>query len=151
MTANRRDLAAGAVFIAIGLFFALHAWFGLRLGTARAMGPGYFPVLLGGVLVLLGLAIAGSALGRASEAFGQVSWRGVALVTAGLVFFALTARGLGIAPALAGATLLAALATERNSLRAGLVMAALLSAFCVLVFLVALRLPYPVIGPWLRG
>jgi hypothetical protein len=151
VTANRRDLAAGAAFVAIGLFFALNAWFGLRLGTARAMGPGYFPVMLGGVLVLLGLAIGASALGRPGEALGAVSWRGIALVTGALVFFAVTARGLGIAAALGGATVLAALATGRNSPRVALAMAAVLTAFCVLVFLVALRLPYPAIGPWLRG
>ena len=151
MALNLKDLAAGLLFVAIGAFFALNAWFGLRLGSARSMGPGYFPVLLGALLVVLGAAVAASAVGRRRLPFGEVSWRGVALVAASLLFFALTVRGLGMAIALAGTTFLAALSTSRNSVRAAAALAAGLAAFGVLVFIYALRLPYPVIGPWLRG
>ena len=114
------------------------------------MGPGYFPVLLGLVLVGLGGAIAYSAVGKPQEAFGMVAWRGITLVTVGIVFFAVTVRGLGMAPSLAIASFLAARASGRLSLLGSLLLAIGLSAFCVVLFIYALRLPYPVIGNWLR-
>lgn len=151
MRLNLRDLAAGALFIAIGSFFSLSAFFNLPIGRALAMGPGYFPILLGLILIGFGLAIAITALATPAAPFGQVSWSGVGLVTASIVFFALTVRGLGMAAALGGATLLAALSSERNSPAFALMISLLLTSFCILVFVVALRLPYPIIGPWLRG
>jgi len=150
MRLNPKDLAAGAIFIAIGAFFALNAWFNLAIGQAFSMGPGYFPVLLGLVLIGLGVAIVLAGIGKPTSPFGDVSWRGITLVTASIVFFALTVRGLGLAPALGGATVLAAL-SARNSPLFALVLSLCLTAFCVLVFIYALRLPYAVIGPWLRG
>jgi hypothetical protein len=151
MRLNLRDLAAGALFIAIGSFFALSAIFNLSIGRALSMGPGYFPVLLGLILIGFGLAIAISGAADPAAPFGPVSWRGVGLVTASIVFFALTVRGLGMGPALGGATLLAALSTDRNSPLTAILLSLALTAFCLLVFVIALRLPYAIIGPWLRG
>lgn len=148
MRLNPKDLAAGAIFVAIGAFFALNAWFSLAIGRAFAMGPGYFPIVLGVVLIALGVAIALTGIGKPSRPFGDVSWRGITLVSASIVFFALTVRGLGMAPALGGATVLAAL-SARNAPLFALILSLCLTAFCVLVFVYALRLPYAVIGPWL--
>lgn len=150
MSVNLRDFAAGTAFIVIGLAFGVNAWFDLRIGQANAMGPGYFPVMLGLILVGLGSTIAYSAVGKAHEAFGFVSWRGTALIAVAIVFFAVTVRGLGMAPALIGATLMGGLASGRLSLRGCVALAIGLSAFCVVVFIYAMQLPYPVIGPWLR-
>lgn len=151
MRLNLRDLAAGALFIAIGSFFALSAFLNLPIGRALSMGPGYFPVLLGLILIGFGIAIAITGIATPAVSFGQVSWRGVGLVTASIVFFALTVRGLGMAPALGGATILAALSTDRNSLPVAILLGLVLTTFCILVFAVALRLPYAIIGPWLGG
>jgi hypothetical protein len=150
MSVNLRDAVAGAAFIVIGLAFGMNAWLGLRIGEANAMGPGYFPVMLGLILVALGVAIVLSARGRSGEPFGPVPWRGISLATGAIVFFAVTVRGLGMGPTLIGATLMAALASGRLSFRGSLALAVGLSAFCVAVFIYALRLPYPVIGPWFR-
>ncbi|KAB2862749.1 MAG: tripartite tricarboxylate transporter TctB family protein, partial [Bauldia sp.] len=51
MTFNKSDLGAGAIFIAIGLGFAAMTFAELDIGTARRMGPGYFPIMLAGILV----------------------------------------------------------------------------------------------------
>ena len=55
------DALAGLLFIAFGLLFGVQA-LGLELGTAFRMGPGYFPLVLSGILILLGLAIVASAI-----------------------------------------------------------------------------------------
>jgi hypothetical protein len=151
MQANLRDVAAGAVFIAIGAFFALNAWFNLKIGHAFSMGPGYFPVLLGTILVALGLAIAVQAVGRPTEAFGRVPWRSVGLIVGSIVFFAVTVRGFGLAPSLALATFMAGMSSGRMTAVPAALLSIVLTAFCVLVFITALGLPYPVIGPWLGG
>jgi hypothetical protein len=50
------DLVAGGVFVVFGLAFAIGAR-GYELGTALDMGPGYYPLVLGGLLVILGVGV----------------------------------------------------------------------------------------------
>ena len=60
LTFDRTNALCGALFVATGLFFFVQS-LGLEIGTAFKMGPGYFPLVLSGILVLLGLIIAASA------------------------------------------------------------------------------------------
>lgn len=149
MTINAKDLAAGLLFIAIGAFFAGNALLDLRMGSTLNMGPGYFPTVLGGLLVLLGLAIGASGIGKPSEGFGNISVRGVVLVMAAIVFFGATVRGLGFVPALFVSVMFAALSSREMTLRLALVLAVTLTAFSTLVFIYALGLPYALFGRWL--
>jgi hypothetical protein len=149
MQVNPKDFAGGLLFVAIGAFFALNAWFNLRIGRATNMGPGYFPVLLGVLLVGFGLVIAVGSIRRPAEAFGKVSWRGVVLVLAAVVFFGYAVRSLGFAPTLAVATLMAAMAPDTAKPLPSLLFAVAVAVLGTLIFVYALRLPYPVFGPWL--
>ena len=54
---NGKDFWAGLMFMAFGLWFAIQAALNYNMGTAVRMGPAYFPVMLGGLLAVLGLAI----------------------------------------------------------------------------------------------
>jgi hypothetical protein len=147
---NLRDALCGALFVAIAGFFALGA-LGLEVGTARRMGPGYFPLLLAGVLALLGAVILANALrARAAGAFGDIAWRGMAFILPAPILFGLTVRGLGLAPAIALTAFVAALASRRMSLARAALTTAAITAFSVGVFSYALGLPYQRIGPWLR-
>ena len=62
------------------------------------MGPGYFPLVLAGVLALLGVAIVakGVTAAAAEGDIGPVPWRAVVLLLAALVFFGATIKGLGL-------------------------------------------------------
>lgn len=42
------------MFMAFGGFFCLYSVYNYNIGTAFRMGPGYFPMLLGGFLFFLG-------------------------------------------------------------------------------------------------
>jgi putative tricarboxylic transport membrane protein len=53
---NGKDFWAGLMYAGFGLAFMLTA-LGYRMGSAVRMGPGYFPVVLGGLLALLGAVI----------------------------------------------------------------------------------------------
>ena len=54
---NPRDFLAGLLFVAIGIATVIGAS-DYPLGTIRNIGPGYYPILLGIALTLLGGAIA---------------------------------------------------------------------------------------------
>ena len=147
---RQRDLAGGALIAAIGLGFLV---FGLDIprGDAFRMGPGYFPTVLSGLLLLLGLVLMGRAWAAAPRAgtFSGVPWQSVLLVTGAIVVFGLCVRGLGLAPTAAATVLLAARASARGSWRSSLMLAVGVAAGATLLFVWGLGLPLRAFGPWL--
>jgi hypothetical protein len=148
---SRKDVLAGLAFIAFGLAFGA-ASLGYQLGTALRMGPGYFPLVLAGLLVLLGVVIVAQAgaAGADRTPIGRVPWRGLALLVGALVFFGLTVRGLGLAPSLFLTALASALASRRTGPIGAVLIAAVLTLLCVAIFSWGLGVPLPLLGPWLR-
>jgi hypothetical protein len=148
------DILAGLIFVAFGLAFAITS-LTYELGTPLRMGPGYFPLALGGILVLLGLLIVGkgfissSSAGAGEGRLGSVPWRALFLLVLAVLFFGLTVRGLGLVPATAVTALLTALASYRTGILAAVAIAAGLTVLCVLIFVLALQLRLPLFGPWL--
>ena len=152
------DLLAGGVFAALGLAFSIG---GARydVGSALRMGPGYVPLLLGGILTVLGLVIVAQAFlggdeqtrALADQERRPVPWVPAALLLAGVLFFGATVSGLGLAPSLFVTTFLAALAGHRTGVVRALVTAAGLTVLCLLVFVSLLQLRLPLLGPWLGG
>lgn len=151
MHGNLKDIGSGSLFMALGAFFAIDSWVNLTIGTAGAMGAGFFPFVLGLLLLGLGTGILAKGLRSAPELLGVIPWRGGVLVLGSILFFALANVPLGSVPALAGSSLLAAFAPSNSTWRSVLVITVLLTAFCVLVFITALGLPYPLFGRWLTG
>jgi hypothetical protein len=143
------DILAGAIFIAFGLFFALTS-LTYDVGTPFQMGPGFFPLILGGVLVLLGVIVVGSGFAADREGgVGTFPWRGMVLIPVAFIFFGLTVRGLGIIPALFITTLLASFSSERLSVVMAVAVAVGLTALSIAIFVIALQLHLPLLGPWL--
>ncbi len=144
-----KDILAGAIFIAFGLAFSIGA-LAYDLGSPLNMGAGYVPLALGLVLIGLGaiIAVKGFIAGE-GEPIGTVDWRAVILITASLLFFGITVRGLGVVGALFGAILMAALARSATSWREALLIAGALTLVSVLIFVVALQLRVPLVGPWI--
>src|SRR5882757_285053 len=68
----KKDYYGGALLVVIGLA-AVYAGVGYRVGELAHMGPGFFPVALGGLLALTGLLIALSARGEKPESTEAVS------------------------------------------------------------------------------
>jgi hypothetical protein len=164
MTVNRNDLLCGAIFILIGAAFATNVWLTeLSIGNAIRMGPGFFPLVLAGLLVLLGLGIIVSGVGVATPAplvpqqpvadtgleASLGPWRGVVAILASPIIFGLSIQPLGLIPSLAAAVFVASFASRRVTLPFAVIMTATLTLFCYLVFVVGLRLPLRLFGPWL--
>lgn len=144
-----KDILAGAVIIALGLAFALGA-LDYEIGDPLRMGPGYMPLALGVIVIGLGIGIVIKGfLAGEDEAIGGVDWRAIVLLTAALLFFGLTVRGLGVALALLGATLLASLARSRTSLIEVVATSVGLTVLSVVLFVFVLQLRVPLTGPWL--
>jgi hypothetical protein len=138
----------GAIFIAVGLFFGYQSW-NLEIGTAFRMGPGYFPLVLSVILVLLGLIVFIQATRVAGEPIGPIAWRGMLFILPAPIFFGLTVRGLGLVPALFLTAMIAAFASSRMRPGMALLLSAGLTIFSVIVFSYALGLPFQRFGPWL--
>lgn len=143
------DALAGLVFILFGLLFGVQS-LGLEIGTTFRMGPGYFPLVLSGLLLLLGGLIVASAIhDRGGEGVGTLAWRGMLFILPAPIFFGLTVRGLGFVPAIFLTTLVAALASFKMRLPWAIALAAGVTVFATLVFSYGLGLPFRRFGPWL--
>lgn len=150
LNASRNDLAAGAIFVALGGYFALEA-LNYDFGTPFRMGPGFMPVVLGGILVALGIAVAIKGLGKPdAEAAPPWPWRGLVLVLGTILFFAATVRGLGFLPVVLIAGFATAMSSSRNTVLSALLISAGLCLLCYLIFIVGLGMIIPLVGPWLR-
>ena len=144
-----KDVLAGAVIIALGSAFALGA-LAYEVGDPLRMGPGYMPLALGIIVIGLGIGIVIKGfLAGETDAIGAVDWRAIVLLTAALLFFGLTVRGLGVAVALLGATLLASLARSRTPLIEVVLISVGLTVLSVVLFIFVLQLRVPLTGPWL--
>ena len=143
------EAICGAFFIALGVFFAWQSY-GLELGTAFRMGPGYFPLLLSIVLIVLGAFIFVRAGKVSGEPLGPIAWRGIFFILPAPIFFGMTVRGLGFVPALFFTALIACFASGRMTPLMALALSAALTAFSVAVFSYGLGLPFQRFGPWVQ-
>jgi hypothetical protein len=148
ITIDGPNAACGLIFIALGAFFGIQS-LGLELGTAFRMGPGYFPLVLAGALVLLGLVVFFQSLHVLGEPLGPIAWRGMAFILPAPIFFGLTVRGLGFVVALFLTCLIACFASTRMRPLSALLLSAGVTAFSYLVFSYGLGLPFRLFGPWL--
>jgi Tripartite tricarboxylate transporter TctB family len=150
MQRSRRDVLAGLTFIGFGLAFAIGAT-AYDIGNPVRMGPGFFPLIMGTMLVAIGVLIA---VRRSADAdttpISAPPWRATALILGAIVVFGLTVRGLGLVPSVFVTSLLASLASRETKPPAALVLAVGLTVVSVAIFVVALSLRLPIIGPWLR-
>jgi hypothetical protein len=150
-----KDLTTGICFILIGGFFAVSTLYRLPIGSANSMGPGYFPLLLSGVLILIGLSVVILRVvsSEKDQSFGLVSWRSLILISICPILFALTVNYLGLAPALVLSCFSASMASRRIKLVYAIALTIGLTIFCLAVFIYGLGLPIPIFVGWitLRG
>lgn len=141
-----RELLASLLFIAIGAGGLVLAH-GYAIGGSASMGPGYFPTMLSGALILLGAIGARQAVfAQQATPTGPVPWRPLLLVPLSVICFALLLERAGLAPASFVAALLAALAAARVQFWQALAGSVLLALLTSVVFIKLLGLPVT-IGP----
>jgi hypothetical protein len=115
MTGNLKDMAGGALLLMFALAFAVGS-LNNELGSSLNMGPGYFPLIVSGLLALVGISIVVPGLRSEPEAMGSVPFGGLVLVLIAPIAFLFTIDPLGLIPALFITGLLCALASAGVSL-----------------------------------
>lgn len=141
---GKQDVLAGIFMVLVGGFF-LWVGSGYSLGSARNMGPGYFPVILSGGLVAAGLLIAVKGLLANGERLRRETLRPLFAVLGSVVIFAALIDSLGFIAAAVGAVCVAAFARTDTRWRETLVYAAALAAAGAALFIYALGLPMQLI------
>ncbi len=140
---NQKNFWAGVMFLCFGLFFA---GFGrsYHFGTAARMGPGYFPVVLGALLALVGIVIALGAMSAraAAEKVARFAWKPLLLVAVPSLLFGLLLPVLGLVVCIGLLVVLSSLASPEFAWRATLLNAAVLTAICVVAIVWALDLQF---------
>src|SRR5215470_16944493 len=138
-----KDFWSGVMFLAFAAAALLTAR-GYSLGAVGRMGPGYFPMLLGGVLALLGLVLVARSLVIAGEPVGRLHLIPLSVIATSVCLFGLAIERIGLVVSLILVIAVSALASRESRLTETSALALALAAFSVGVFVYALRLPLPI-------
>ena len=143
-----KDIAGGTLMMAIGGWAAWQAVH-YHIGTLRAMGPGYFPLALGIILIATGLYIAAKACfggpWRASGPAHPPQWKAWTLIALSIAAFVAAADYLGLIPAAFAVVFVAALGDRRNSWQGATLLAFGIVVVAVVVFWWGLQIQLPLL------
>ena len=158
---SQKDFWAGVMYMAVGIGFAVGAQ-NYTIGNGARMGPGYFPLILGVLLTLIGAAVAFKGLTsgpKDGDPIGKWAWRPVffilasnfafGILLAGLPSFGIPAMGLIIA--IYALVFIASLAGSEFRAKSVFVLATILAVGSYVVFVWALNLQFPVWPSFITG
>jgi len=140
---NAKDLFAGLLFAVIGAT-AVVIGRGYPLGSASRMGPGYFPLLVGGLLIFIGVVVAARAFAARSEPIGRLDIKPVVLVIGAVAVFAAAIEQLGLALSILVVVALGYTANSERKLTELVILAIVLAVASVAIFVYGLQLPFKV-------
>jgi len=144
---NAKDFWTGLIYILVGSA-ALVISRDYEMGTAVKMGPAYFPTILSGLLMGIGVISVLRSFFKSGTPIGAIAWKGVFLIAAATILFGMIVRGAGVVIALPLLVIISASASARFSFKTSLIEAAGITAFCILVFIQGLGVPLPILGSW---
>ncbi len=150
---SQKDFFAGVMFMAVGGSFAWGAS-NYPVGDGARMGPGYFPLLLGIMLAVLGAIVSLKALVVETEGgdrIGGFAWRPLVFILGANVVFGIMIGGLpsiglpamGLVVGIFTLTLIACNAGDKFVLKEALILSIILSAISYTAFIVLLKLQIP--------
>lgn len=158
---SQKDFFSGLMFTVVGAGFAIGAT-QYSVGTGARMGPGYFPMMLGIVLAVLGAFIVFYSLVEHTddgEPVGAFAWKPLVFVLGANLVFGVLLGGLpsiglppmGLVLAIYALVIIASLAGEHFRLRDVLLLATVLTIGSYLAFIVLLKLQMPVWPTFIAG
>jgi putative tricarboxylic transport membrane protein len=142
-----KDFWTGLLFLCVGAS-AFVARGDLEMGTANRMGAAYFPLVLAGLLILIGMAGIVRSCVRDGEAIEKFHLGPLALILGAVILFGVAVRGAGLVPTSMALILISAYASPKFQIVKALMLAVGLSVFAGVLFTKLLGLPIPVIGTW---
>ena len=141
------DLLSGLFFISVGVI-AIGVGTGYRLGTPDDMGPGFFPVMLGVVLLLIGIAVAALNVRQGGEGLSSIQLKPIVVVLGAVTAFGILVNQLGIVLTIGVIVALCALAGWKTNIREQVILFLCLATLVSGVFVVGLGLPIPLWPHW---
>jgi Tripartite tricarboxylate transporter TctB family len=141
---NNKDFWAGIMFIATGTACILIAG-AYPFGSTMRMGPGYFPTMLGAILILFGLYVLAIGLRTGEKITVHCSVRALIVLPLSLVAFGILMTHAGFIPALAVLIFGSASAGRDFKFVEILLLTVILTGLSAAVFIWGLGLPYPLI------
>ena len=145
---NNRDFWAGLVYIGLGAA----GWWIARdypFGSALRMGPGYFPTVLGGIMVVFGIMVLLMGVKNNEKMKGTWSIRALIMLPLATGVFGFVMEHAGFIPALALLIPMSAASGKEFKWGEILLLTVGLIVVCTGVFIYGLGLPYPLIkGLW---
>jgi len=140
---NPKDFWSGVLFMALGIAtIVLGSKY--ALGTAARMGPGYFPRILGILMVVLGAILALRGTRTAGPPVPRFHWRSLIVVLCSVVLFGAIVRTVGVALSTVILIVTASAASHEFRPREALVVGVVLAALAVGVFVIGLQLQLPI-------
>jgi hypothetical protein len=158
---SQKDFFSGLLFMTAGVTFAWGAT-NYSVGTAARMGPGYFPLVLGILLAVLGTVITFKALvveTEDGEKMGPWAWKPLFFIIAANLVFGLLLGGLprihfpamGLIAAIYALTFIASLAGEEFKLKEVVILATVLACLSYVAFILLLKLQFAVWPTFITG
>lgn len=158
---SEKDFFCGVMFVAVGIAFAW-ASTSYKIGDGARMGPGYFPLLLGGLLALLGAVVTFKSLVVETEDGDKIgSWAVKPLffvIVSNLIFGVLLGGlpsiklpAMGLIAAIYALTVIAALGGEEFKLREVVVLATVLAIISYVSFVALIKLQFQVWPAFITG
>ncbi len=158
---SERDFFSGLMFMVAGSAFAWGAT-KYTVGTAARMGPGYFPLMLGIILALIGAFIFFESLvveTEDGEKVGSIAWKPLGYIIGANLAFGVLLGGLpsvgipafGLIVALYALVFIASMAGDRFSVKEVLILGTILAVLSYLAFIKLLKLQFPVWPSFIVG
>ncbi len=163
MIKSQKDFFSGLMFIVIGVAFAVGAK-NYSIGSGARMGPGYFPLLLGVLLALIGavitvVSVVGKRTSADGDKIGKWALKPLFFIILANLLFGVLIGGLpsiGLPPmgmiiGIYVLTIVASMAGDQFSLKSSLVLGTVLAAGSYVAFVWALKLQFPVWPTFITG
>lgn len=158
---SQKDFFSGLLFMGVGVAFAWGAT-NYSVGTGARMGPGYFPLMLGVMMAVLGIVITFNSLVVETEdgdKIGSWAFRPLFFIIAANLVFGLMLGGLpsvkipamGLIVGIYALTFIASLAGEEFKVKEVAILATILAIMSYLAFIVLLKLQFPVWPTFITG
>ena len=142
---NNKRFLSGLMFLFIG-GVAIYIAQDYPMGSALRMGPGYFPIVLSGILVAFGVYELILGVLKPLPVIGNWSLRALLILPASAVIFGILMEHAGFIPAMIALMLSSAWASSEFKFLEQLVLAIALTAASVGLFIYGLGLPYPLLS-----
>jgi Tripartite tricarboxylate transporter TctB family len=158
---SQKDFLSGLMFLVLGGVFAWGATH-YSIGTGARMGPGYFPMMLGILLAILGAVILmGSLIVETPDGdkVAKIAWRPLGYILGANVVFGAMLGGLpklgipsfGLIAAIFALIIIASKAGDEFSWKSVLILSTVLSIGSYMAFIFLLKLQMPVWPAFLVG